>query len=248
MQSALAEQIKEQRAKKEQQKWHSDEAHLKYGTPRGNSSFQPLNPAGQGEEASWGEYCGSFVVFLAEMCVFLGKFLPGGCFLGVMIDITLIFHDLIFFWKWVEISNYQVIQFVTCNHPKNGHEKAELPGGEGIFWMISLKKSSVFEEPTPPKTNMSPKKGLFQIGNTSEPTIDFQGTSSFSRENFPFRKRNVSANDCNSRSWGFWFLVGSGLWQLRGVSYTLQGGPLLVPNGVITPINFIFMKSQPLVL
>ena len=54
MQSALAEQIKEQRAKKEQQKWHSDEAHLKYGTPRGNSSFQPLNPAGQGEEASVG--------------------------------------------------------------------------------------------------------------------------------------------------------------------------------------------------
>ena len=35
--------------------------------------------------------------FLLQRCVFFLKFLPGGCFLVVMIDITLIFHDLIFF-------------------------------------------------------------------------------------------------------------------------------------------------------
>eukprot|EP00434_Breviolum_minutum_P034561 symbB.v1.2.030597.t1/scaffold3468.1/size57745/2 len=58
MQSALAEQIKEQRAKKEQQKWlasasEAEATHLKYGTPRqgqNTTSFQPLHPQAQGEE------------------------------------------------------------------------------------------------------------------------------------------------------------------------------------------------------
>ena len=72
MQSALAEQIKEQRAKKEQQKWlasasasEAEATHLKYGTPRqgqNTTSFQPCkHPQAQGEEVSngrWGrEYC-----------------------------------------------------------------------------------------------------------------------------------------------------------------------------------------------
>ena len=30
---------------------------------------------------------------------------------------------------------------------------------------------------TPPKTNMSPETGTISVGNTSEPTIDFQGTA-----------------------------------------------------------------------
>lgn len=72
MQSALAEQIKEQRAKKEQQKWlasasEAEATHLKYGTPRqgqNTTSFQPLHPAAQGEEASRPLGEGVLLIFL----------------------------------------------------------------------------------------------------------------------------------------------------------------------------------------
>ena len=43
--------------------------------------------------------------------------------------------------------------------------------------MLSFLKSMFFWlPPTPPKFKVAPEKGLFSIGNTSEATIDFQGT------------------------------------------------------------------------
>ena len=79
--------------------------------------------------------------------------------------------------------------------PKNGWNKhsytlgvSPLPvalANEG-FWGFPTKNGIILvvtdtgrgDNPSyiPPKTNMSPKKGLLTIGNTSEPTIDFQGT------------------------------------------------------------------------